>query len=224
MPVVGRAGGGLSMAAPAAPEALLLLSSSCPHCPAVLQILGDLVKAGKLGRLEVFNVAAHPEVARELGVRSVPWVRIGPFELAGLRGREELESWVRRAAAGEGMADYFHTLLKDGELATVRAMIEARPERLAALLPIVANPEASINVRIGASVIFEGQVGGPALRALLPQLAELAGHGDARVRADACFYLGLCRAAAARPALEACLDDASADVREIAAEALSGLE
>lgn len=224
MPVAGRAGSGLNMVAPAVPDALLLLASSCPHCPAVLQILGDLVKAGTLGRLEVVNVAAHPEVAQELGVRSVPWVRVGPFELAGLRGREELESWARRAAAGEGMADYFHTLLKDGELAKVRAMIETQPELLAALLPIVANPEASINVRIGASVIFEGQAGGAALRALLPQLAGLAAHGDARVRADACFYLGLSRAAAARPPLTACLADPAAEVREIAAEALSGLE
>jgi len=208
----------------AAPAALLLLSSSCPHCPAALQILGDLVKAGRLGRIEVVNVAVHPEVAAALGVRSVPWVRIGPFELAGLRGREELESWVERATSGEGMADYFHTLLRDGELAKARAMIEAQPELLAALLPIVANPDASMNVRIGASVIFEGQAESAALRALLPRLAELAGHGDARVRSDACFYLGLSKAAAARPALEACLVDAAAEVREIAAEALAELE
>ena len=212
------------MSAPAAPEALLLLASSCPHCPAMLQILGDLVKAGRLGRLEVVNVAVHPEVAEALGVRAVPWMRIGPFDLAGLRGREELENWVRRASAEEGMADYFHILLKDGELAKVRSRVEAQPELLAALLPIVANPDASINVRIGASVIFEGQAGGAALRALLPRLAELAAHGDARVRADACFYLGLSRAAAARAALEACLADPDAAVREIASEALSELE
>jgi hypothetical protein len=206
------------------PDALLLVVASCPHCPAVLASLAAMAKDGILGRLEVINVAVHPEVAESLGVRSLPWVRIGPFELAGARGRPELEEWARRAGSGHGMADYFHTLLKDGELARVRAMIEASPELLAALLPIVANPEASINVRIGASVIFEGQAGGVALRALLPQLADLAAHGDARVRADACFYLGLCRTAAARPALAACLADAAAEVREIAAEALAELE
>jgi thioredoxin-like negative regulator of GroEL len=210
-----------------APDALLLVVATCPHCPAVLASLAAMAKDGILGRLEVINVGVHPEVAETLGVRSLPWVRIGPFELAGLRSRAELEEWAGRAIAsddGEGMADYFHALLKDGELAKVRAMIEARPELLAALLPIVANPEASINVRIGASVIFEGQAGAAALRALLPQLAELAAHGDARVRADACFYLGLSRMATARPALQACLSDADAEVREIAAEALAELE
>ena len=209
------------MAAP--PDALLLLSSSCPHCPAVLQVLADLVKNGRVGRLEVVNVAAHPDRAAALGVRSVPWVRIGAFDLSGQRSRAELESWVQRAAAEEGMAEYFHTLLKEGELAKVRAMIEAQPELLAELLPIVANPEASINVRIGASAICEGLAGSTALQALVPRLAELAEHDDARIRADACFYLGLSGSAAARPALAACVSDADGEVREIAAEALAEL-
>jgi thiol-disulfide isomerase/thioredoxin len=207
-----------------APAALLLLSSSCPHCPAALQVLADLVKAGRLGRLEVVNVASHPERAAELGARSVPWMRIGPFELSGQRSRAELEQWVARAAAGEGMADYFHTLLKEGELARVRAAIAARPELLAELLPIVADPEAGINVRIGASAVFEGLAGSAALQALLPRLIELTAHADARVRADACFFLGLSRARAARAALVKCAADNDAAVREIATEALEELE
>lgn len=215
---------GAGVSAGQVPDALLLVVASCPHCPAVLASLAAMAKDGLLGRLEVVNVAVHPEVAETLGARSLPWVRIGPFELAGARGRPELEEWARRAGSGDGMAEYLHTLLKDGELARVRSMMEARPGLLAALLPIVANPEASINVRIGASVIFEGQAGGAALRALLPQLTELARHADRRVRADACFYLGLSRAAAARPALAACLADADAEVREIAADALAELE
>jgi len=205
------------------PDALLLVVASCPHCPAVLASLAAMAKDGDIGRLEVVNVAVHPEVAEALGVRSLPWVRIGSFELTGARSRSELEEWARRAGSDEGMGDYFHTLLKDGELPRVRDMIAAKPELLAALLPIVANPEASINVRIGASVVFEAQAGSPTLRALLPQLAELAAHGDARVRADACFYLGLCRAGEARPALERCLADADGEVREIAADALAEL-
>jgi len=202
---------------------LLLLSPSCPHCPAMLQILGELIKDGTLGRLEAVNVAAHPEVAAEYGVRSVPWLRLGPFELAGMRARDELAYWAKLAATGGGMSDYFHVQLKEGGLAQVRTAIEKQPSLLAELLPIVANPEASINVRIGASVIFEGLVGSPALQALLPRLIELAGHADSRVRADACFYLGLSGAAEARGALTAALGDSNAEVREIAGEALEAL-
>lgn len=125
--------------------------------------------------------------------------------------------------AALSLADRFHVLLMDGGLAKVQAEVAAEPALLAELLPIVANPEASINVRVGASVVFERHAGEPALRALLPRLAQLAGHADARVRADACYYLGLSGEAAARQWLEPRLDDASADVREIAADAIEML-
>jgi hypothetical protein len=205
------------------PDALLLVVASCPHCPAVLASLAAMAKDGSLGRLEVVNVAVHPEVAEALGARSLPWVRIGDFELTGARSRAELEEWATRAGDASGMADYLHALLKDGELARVQGMVAARPQLLAELLPVVANPAAGINVRIGASAVFEAQADSAALRALVAPLSELAAHADHRVRADACFYLGLSRSAEARAALAARLDDADAEVREIAAEALQEL-
>ena len=67
----------------AIPDALLLLAPGCPHCPAVLEGLSGLLKEGVIGRLEAVNAAIHPERAAELGVRTVPWARIGPFELEG---------------------------------------------------------------------------------------------------------------------------------------------
>jgi glutaredoxin len=207
----------------AAPDAVLFLSSHCPHCPAVLNALADLVKRGIVARLEVVNLEARPEVASARGVRSVPWVRIGEFELPGLRGPEELETWACRAGTAEGMADYFHALLKEGALERVLALVQGQPATLAAVLPIVANPEASINVRIGAGAVLESSVGTPALLALLPDLGALTRHADARVRADACHYLHFCQDAAARPYLEACLQDDDAVVREIAGESLAAL-
>jgi HEAT repeat protein len=131
---------------------------------------------------------------------------------------------LRKPAASSGQTDRFHVLLMEGGLAEVRGAIADRPELLADLLPVVANPEASINVRLGASVIFEEHAGGPALRALVPQLMKLAEHKDPRVRADACFYLGISGDPAARDALASRLQDEHADVREIAADALAELE
>jgi len=202
------------------PDALLFISSHCPHCPAVLAGLSDLVKRGVIGRLEVVNSEIHPEAAAAQSVRSVPWLRLGPFELAGARSAGELETWAKRASEPQGMADAFHDLLKTGGLGQVLALVAAEPARLADLLSIVANPEASINVRLGAGVVFEDYAGTPALQALIPALGELSAHMDARVRADACHYLGLSGGDAARPWLEARLEDADADVREIAREGL----
>ena len=128
-----------------------------------------------------------------------------------------------KAPAGSSVADEFHVLLKEGGLAAVKSRVAACPELLAELLPIVANPAASINVRIGAGVVFEIHAGGPALRALLPQLGELCGHADARVRADACHYLGLAGDARARDYLAPRLQDENAEVREIAADSLEAI-
>lgn len=206
-----------------APDALLLLSTHCPHCPAMLASLADLVKQGTVGRLEAVNLEQHPEVAQALGVRTVPWLRLGRIELAGVYGKPELAEWAAKADSEAGVADWFHMLLKEGQLPRVQAAVEADPALLAAVLPIVANVEASLNVRLGAGVLFETFAGTDALRALLPQLGELSQHADARVRADACHYLGLTGDAAARAWLQPRLVDEDIDVREIAAESLEGL-
>jgi HEAT repeat protein len=149
---------------------------------------------------------------------------MGPFELTGARSPAELEVWAQRAVSAEGMSDAFHDLLKQGGLAQVLALIQAEPARLAALLPIVATPEASLNVKLGVGVVFEDYAGSPGLRALVDGLGALTRHADARVRADACHLLSLTQAGEAGTWLQACLQDADAEVREIAAESLQTLE
>ena len=203
------------------PAALLFLSSQCPHCPAVLSGLADLVKRGLIGRLEAVNIQAHPEAAREQGVRAVPWVWLGPFRLTGAQSPGELETWARRAAAPEGLADAFHDYLRIGAAAEVLHLVEEVPERLAGLLPIVANPEASLNVRLGAGMVFEEYAGKPALQGLVPELCRLAESKDARVRADVAHLLGLVTSSDAEACLKRLLADDDADVREIAVESLA---
>ncbi|HQT00973.1 MAG: hypothetical protein B7Y26_02610 [Hydrogenophilales bacterium 16-64-46] len=206
-----------------APDALLLLSTHCPHCPAVLAALTELLKQGAIGRLEAVNIETRPEVAQALGVRSVPWTRLGRIELLGSQSRSELADWAAKADSEAGLADWFHLLLKEGQLPRVQALIEAEPALLAAVLPIVGNVDASLNVRLGAGVLLENFTGSDTLRALLPRLGELSQHPDARVRADACHYLGLTGDAAAKFWLDARLNDEDADVREIAGESLAAV-
>ncbi len=121
-------------------------------------------------------------------------------------------------------AEQFQIWLLEGQLKSVIAVVERLPKALADLLPIVANPEANMNVRFGASAVLERFAGTPALQALVPALGMLAGHGDARVRADACHLLGLSGSAAARNYLEARRDDPDAEVREIVADSLEELQ
>ena len=207
-----------------APDALLLISTHCPHCPTVLATLADMVKQGQVGKLEVVNLEVHPEVAQALGVRSVPWLKLGLIELTGLRSPAELRDWAAKANTEVGIADYFHQLLKEGQMARVLAILHAEPIYLVSVLPIVGNVDASLNVRLGAGVLLEEFAHSAALQTLVPRLGELSAHADARVRADASHYLGLSGSTAACGWLEARLHDDDADVREIAAESLAALQ
>jgi hypothetical protein len=139
----------------------------------MLQMLADFVKQGLIGRLEVVNVEAHAEIARSLGIRSVPWVRIGPFELAGVRTRDELNLWIQRASSPSGMADYFHDMLKEGELARVLAAVKAEPGRLTALLPSSPTRTPASMCASAPGPYFEEMAGSDSLKALVGPLGEL---------------------------------------------------
>jgi hypothetical protein len=206
------------------PDALLLMAPGCAHCPVVLEALAGLVEAGSLGRLEVVNVAAHPEAAAAAGTRSVPWTRIGPFALEGLHVEAELREWAEHAAAGTGRAAYLADLLTNQQLDRALATAREWPDALPGLLALSGSLETPLAVRIGISALVEDQQGTAALRDALPALAALAGSPEPAVRADAAHFLGLTGSAEARELLEALLADAEPQVREIAAESLALLE
>jgi hypothetical protein len=208
----------------ATPDALLLLTSTCPHCPAVLASLGELVKAGKIGRLEVVNIGTHPQMAEKLGVRSVPWLRLGPYELEGLRTPAELRRWAENAGTVAGMAEYIAGMLKTGHLAQAIALLRRDPTEMSALLYLLADPATELHVRIGIGALMEEFTGDQALLALIPDLAGLLRHPEPHVRGDAIHFLALSESPAAIPHLRSALDDAAPQVRELAADALATLD
>ncbi|MHB1293188.1 MAG: HEAT repeat domain-containing protein [Sulfuricella sp.] len=206
------------------PDVLLLLAPGCPHCPAVLEGLNSLLKEGVIGRLEAVNVAIHPERAAELGVRTVPWARIGPFELEGARTLAELRRWAEQADSLDAMADYFFQMLTSGRRARVEEMARQEPSRLRALVRLMERPDTSMAVRLGIGAVLEELHGSGLAETMIPDLGALARNGDALARADACHFLSLIGGRQVAPWLRACLDDEDNEVREIAIEALEELE
>ncbi len=206
------------------PDATIIVGTHCPHCPVVLASLAEMLKAGTIGRLEAVNLEARPDVAEALGVRSVPWIRIGPFTLTGAYRRPELEAWVEKAGSVEGQADYLAEMLGSGQLDAAEKFVRETPGSMVALIHLLADPQQKINVKSGLGVIFESLEGSPELAAAVDALGKLVESPSVEVRADACHYLGLTHAPAARPYLERCLKDDDADVREIAEESLALLQ
>ena len=206
------------------PDALLFVTPGCQHCSTLLHGLDELAKHSLVRKVTVVDAAEHPEEAEKYGVRTAPWLRIGPFTLTGAHSPAELRRWAGWASSEEGAAHYVVHLLKQGAYKQAVAFIAEDTQRLKPLLAIIADPEAGIDVRLGVSALLESHANTAELRKLLPQLGELARHADHRVRADACHLLSLTGSAAARTYVEVCLHDAHEEVREIAAEAMEVLE
>ena len=206
------------------PDVLLFMTTTCPHCPGMLQGLGTLIKAGHIGRLEVINLSLRPEAGKELGVRSVPWVRIGPFVLEGLRSQSELQQWAERAMANAGMTAYFAELLTAGDLKKVLALVVEDATRFAALLQLLANPGTALHVRVGIGAVMEDLQGSDILRHQVEPLIELTHHTDARIRSDACHYLALTQAPQALAAARGLLNDPDPQVRDVAQDSVAVLQ
>lgn len=203
------------------PSALLFVAPGCTHCPVVIEGLARLLKAGRLARLEAINVAAEPELAAAHGVRSVPWVRIGPFELIGALSPAELAEWAEHAAVGTGWASYFAHLIEGRRLDAVTRQVEDAPARLRDLLSLLQDEATPLDVRIGVSAVVEELADTPVLAAVVPELEQLTLSASAQTRGDACHFLGLTGDTQAMPAVRRLLDDEQPDVREIAAETLA---
>jgi hypothetical protein len=207
-----------------APDALLLIAPGCPHCAVNLSALTDLVKEGRVGRLEVVNIAVRDEPARSLGVRSAPWTRIGPFDLEGRMDAEELRIWAARVHSLEGMAAYLQELLLAGRLKLVTTKVREEPSRLLALVHLLRDPDTETHVRVGIGALLEDLQGTGIPAEAVSDLALLTQHEEARIRQDACHFLALTGSAEALGPLRRCLDDPDPEVREVAEEGIEALQ
>lgn len=205
------------------PDAELLIAPGCIHCPVVLAGLAELVKKGQIGRLEVINIALHPAAAEARGVRGVPWIRIGPFELTGAHSQRELADWAARAGEETGAGDYLTRHLESGELETVIAACRRSPQLLRPLLALAADLDTPFAVRIGVGAVLEDLAPEGLLAGLVDDIAALAASPHAQLRADGAHFLGLTHSEQARAQLERLAADGDPEVREIAAESLQDL-
>jgi len=206
------------------PEALMLLGTHCPHCPTVLSGLAALVKAGTIGTLKIINIEQRPDLARELGVRTVPWVRLGVFELEGLHSEKELKKWAENASSAAGMAEWLDELLSNGNVGKATRLVQSSPDAIHALLELFADPEIQLNTRIGISAIIEELQDSSLLQSVVEKLGALTLHEDARIRGDACHYLALSGAQQAVRFIQPLLQDQDPEIKELAVESLQRLE
>ncbi|MDH5710081.1 MAG: thioredoxin family protein [Gammaproteobacteria bacterium] len=205
------------------PEAMLLISVKCPHCASVTKSLCEMVKQGELASLKIINLEKQPEVADELGVRSVPWIRIGWFEMEGLHSQKELQQRAQQASSDEGALAYISDELTEGRVNKVLSLLESQHEFMPYVLSLMEDADAKINIRLGIGVVLEEFAASGWFEPYIPQLVEYTRHKDERVRADACHYLSLTVNNQAITSIKGLLNDVSEEVREVAKESLDEL-
>lgn len=204
-----------------APDALLLMTGGCPHCPAALQALTALLKEGAIGKMQVINVAVHIEEAESRGVQSVPWIRIGPFEIDGAATPARLRE-LAQGVNDDGVFDaWLLETLKAGKRQKFEMLVRNEPQRIHALARLMRNPEASMAVRLGIGAVLESLRGTSLGEPLIPAMGEMLASDDRLLRADACHFLTLIGGEAIRPFMQTCLQAADSELREIAEEWLS---
>ena len=206
------------------PAVMMLMGQHCTFCGPMMQILSDLMKAGQLTELRIINIEKQPELAQKLGVRSVPWLQIGPFELAGARSKQEISEWLERASSFDGISEYLEEVLAEGNISFANRLIDRYPQALENVIDLMADADAKINVRLGVGVIIEERAASEEFKAVIPRLLDYLSDDDARVRGDACHYLSLTNDRSYIPQIQALLQDESDEVREIAQDSLDELQ
>jgi len=205
------------------PEVLLLISSQCAHCAAVMKVVTAMVKQGDIAALKIVNLEKRPELAQQLGIRSVPWLKIGEFVFEGELSATEIKRWVDEAGEQQGEKVYLSEMLIEGNVDKVIDYIKRTPNALQTVAEFMLDADAKINLKLGVGVIFEEFAMDSLIDGVIEQLLEYINNEDARVRGDACHYLSLTGRKAFIPVFEKCLLDDDADVREIAQESLDDL-
>jgi glutaredoxin len=205
------------------PNALLLVSSHCPHCHMLETLLQERLSNGVLGELSVINIEQSPDVAQKKGVRSVPWLQLGNFLFDEALTPIDLDRWIEHAKEGDGQANFIAYLLERGKLVKAIEWIDQGNTTLEAVVPLLVDTDAKINVRVGVGAILEHFEDTQSIRAIISDLISLLKNENPVVRTDACHYLSLTHSRDAIEPLRAMLEDEDQQVREVASESIEEL-
>ena len=123
----------------------------------------------------------------------------------------------------QNLSAYYNSLLLSGQAPKVADLLKRNPSNFSALVDLLTRKGSPLSTRMGISVVMEELAGNCVLSHNIDLLIPLTQAKDARLRADACYYLELSANPAALPSLQTCLNDPDPSVREVAADAITNL-
>lgn len=203
-----------------APDAKLLVATGCAHCPTVLKHLATLIKEDAIGKLEVINIHQHPDIAQQLNVRSVPWLKLGNFTLSGSYSLSELRDYVDFSRSEDGISKYIDRQLAAGQLSSLVNEINNNPQWLADVIKLLADDETSMQTRLGIDSLIESFAGSAILGGYTSELGQLARDVHVSRLADVIHYLGLTHSKDAIRFIKEHSEHDNPDIRETCQDAI----
>jgi hypothetical protein len=199
----------------------VMMAPTCPNCPRAVTAANRVAADHPAVELEVVDVQYFGDLAGS--VRSVPTLIIdGTRTVVGGVGEQELLELLRERSSQSYVQRSLQSMLESGRMADVPPLLAsaAGQQALCALLD-----GSTMQQRIGLMLAAEETLAANphALDGSVPCLLPLLGSADSALRGDTADLLGRIGAPGARSALERLLEDPDADVREVAADALSML-
>jgi len=205
------------------PEALLLISTHCPHCHTLQTLLEQRLSQGKIKSMTVVNIDETEDAAVKYNVRSVPWLKLGIFEFNESLTPAELDHWIATVSEDDGSIKFLQYLMENGKLQKVIEWLEQGNTSLQEFASLIIKPDIKINGRIGIGAVMEHFEGTAAIAGIIPGLKEMLKNDSAVIRTDVCHYLMLTHNTNVKASIEELLDDKDAEVRKTALESLEEL-
>lgn len=121
------------------------------------------------------------------------------------------------------LSSYYNSLLLSGQALKVSELILQNPANFTAIIQLLTTKGKPLSTRMGIGVVMEELAGTAVLKEHAHLFIPLTQDQDARLRADACYYLELSQNPSALESVSACLQDPDPSVREVAADAVASL-
>lgn len=208
-------------------SAELFIATGCSHCPVVMAELSQLLKNGKLGSLNISNIAVDNKRADQLNIRSVPSFILSGSDssmlFSGNYTPAEIQKWTEIALSENSMVKYIESFLEQGELMAVTQAIQLAPETFTSVINMLKDEETSMHVRIGLDALLENFANTEILQQHIPSLLKLASENNVRLQIDALHYLALSGDKNIKAFLEEKTSDDDKQIKNAATEALETL-
>lgn len=204
-------------------SAVLLITPACVHCASMMSILSELVKKGDIARLEIVNAEQEADWVQNLGIRSVPWLKLDFVQLPGAYSEAEILQWLEKIRSGIAVKEYLHMSLSSGQLESVTTLVQSDKKFFLGLLDLLSDITLDLKIKLGIATVMENIKGSDTLRSNLHELAALLQNDDMNSRIDVLYYISLSHSPEALPYVEQWLADSNPAIVEAAKEALEEL-